>query len=218
MHGVSRPRFQRCDLHVGTEKTGSTSLQRFFGLNREALLHKGIFIPQSLSPNAASGDLNHVFLTTVSFEGDRSRTNDLQQAVGLSSLAQIREHRQQIAQAMTQEMSALPDTVARLVLSNEHIHSRLQHIGDLTNLRIFLQQFCHEIRVIVYLRPQHEMAMSAATTALRAGATELRLIPDFNTENGFDDILGVNFDYFNYDQFLTNLANVFGEAAILPRI
>lgn len=218
MSSVNRRRFKKCDLHVGGEKTGSTSLQRFFGLNRAQLLRRGIFIPQSLSPNAASGDLNHIFLTTVSFEGDALQPNDLQRAVGVTSVDQIAQHRRQITEAFALEAAQLPHDVDRLVLSNEHIQSRLRGTTYLESLKNFIQPFCENIRVIVYLRPQHEVAMSAATTALRAGAVELRLIPDFNTENGFDDVLGVNFEYFNYDQFLSDLATIFGDSMVSPRI
>jgi hypothetical protein len=55
-NATSTPRtaaaLRRCFIHIGTPKTGSTSLQAFLAANRAQLLDAGIFIPQS----AGGGD------------------------------------------------------------------------------------------------------------------------------------------------------------------
>lgn len=210
-------RLPKCELHVGIEKTGSTSLQRFLGMNRQHLLDAGMLVPECLSPPASGGNLNHVFLTTANFD-DPEGPNDLQQSFNLFSTADIRRHRAEIAAALRSEIDDCRTLVDRLVLSNEHIHSRWRKSADLATLKNFLGDFCEDIRVIVYLRPQHEVSQSLAATALRSGAIEFRPIPEFNTDNGYDDILGVDYNYFDYDRFLAALAETFGESAIVPRL
>ena len=42
--------FKKCILHIGMEKTGTTSIQSFLALNREELLRRGLFMPISLTP------------------------------------------------------------------------------------------------------------------------------------------------------------------------
>ena len=53
-------RFRRAILHIGTEKTGTTTLQHFFSANRTRLAEAGILAPTSLAPEPAP--LNHTHL------------------------------------------------------------------------------------------------------------------------------------------------------------
>ena len=44
-----------CIVHIGTEKTGSTSLQRFLSLNRSSLLENGIAYTKTLGETVNNG-------------------------------------------------------------------------------------------------------------------------------------------------------------------
>jgi hypothetical protein len=206
-----------CILHVGTEKTGSTSLQRFLGMHADRLLERGLFVPSSLTPYKASGNFNHIFLSTAS-RAVRVRPDDLQRQFGLNGAKAVEEHREHVIAALKSEIEALSRPPRQMLLSNEHIHSRLRTEDDLSRLKSLLGGFCESFRVIVYLRPQHQVAQSIAITAVRGGKTEFRPIPDFSSNNGFDPVLGVDFDYFDYDSLLRRLARVFGDKALDVRL
>jgi hypothetical protein len=130
----------------------------------------------------------------------------------------VHEHRRLTIEALTAERNALSYTPSTIIVSNEHIHSRLCKAVDLAHAKDILAPFCSAFRIVVYLRRQCDLAQSLAFTALRNGAIEFRQIPDFNAANGFDNVLHVDHDYFDYLQLLQRLERVFGATAIDVRL
>lgn len=207
----------RCVLHVGTEKTGSTSLQRFFAMNANVLQDRGIWLPRALVHNPDQGPYSHMIITTANHLSILE-PDDLQCALGLSSMDMVQRHRIETINALRQEFAALPAPPHTIIISSEHIQSRLRDVADLSNVKAMLQPFCAEFRVVVYLRSQQKMAQSVAVTALRNGVAEFRQIPDFSSENGFDPVLGVDFNYFDHAALLARLETVFGKHCLDVRL
>lgn len=52
----------KCFLHIGTEKTATTTIQSFLSLNRKRLREYGYFYPESI------GFLNHSSLSIAAYE------------------------------------------------------------------------------------------------------------------------------------------------------
>ena len=206
-----------CVLHVGTEKTGTTSLQRFLAMNAGRLGARGVFVPRALVADAQHGPYNHVKLATASRLG-RACPDDMQQALGLTDMAMVEAHRQSVAAHLAAEIGALGRPPELMLISNEHVQSRLRQDDDLRRAKDLLAPHCAAFRVVAYLRPQAEMATSVAFTAIRDGATELRLLPDFSAPNGFDPVLGVDAGYFDHAALLERLARVFGAEALDVRL
>jgi hypothetical protein len=206
-----------CILHAGTEKTGTTSLQRFLSMNSANLADQGIWVPRSLAPDPVAGPYNHLLLSTASHLSI-SEPDDLQLQLGLSSMEAVRQHRQDVIDALTTERDALPYEPATMIVSSEHVHSRLRTEEDVAYAKELLEPLCRDFRVVVYLRSQYELAQSVAVTAVRQGACEFRPIPDFRTANGFDDLIGVDHEYFDYEQFLRRLERVFGQQLLDVRL
>jgi len=206
-----------CVLHGGTEKTGSTSLQRFLALNAAELACQSIWVPRCLVPDPVRGPYNHTLLITSS-RLSIDEPDDLQAALGLTTMEDVARHRQEIIRALALEYAELGFIPSKIIVSSEHVHSRLKSCEDLENAKALLQPYCGEFEVFVYLREQADLAQSLAITSVRSGATELRQIPDFSTPNGFDPFLGVDFNYFDYASLLERLGAVFGEAALRVRL
>jgi len=206
-----------CVLHAGTEKTGSTSLQHALRLNADTLAAQGIWVPRALVGPPAVLACNHIRLSTASrFTGPTP--DDLQRAQGLTSMADVPGHRAEVIAALAAEHAALPFAPRLILVSNEHVHSRLRALPDLTRARDLLAPFCASFRVVTYLRRQDDLAASIAAMMLRHGATTARLVPDFNTPHGFDDVLGVDAGYFDYAALLDRLEAVFGAASLSVRL
>lgn len=206
-----------CILHVGTEKTGTTSLQRFLAMNVGNFAGKAVWVPKTLVWQADGGPYNHALLSTASHLST-SEPDDLQQQLGLMSMTSVREHRRSVESAIKAERVQLGFDPKYMIVSNEHIQSRLRTDADLTYAKGLLEPFCSSFRVVVYLRSQSELARSLAVSAVRNGALEYRPIPDFLTANGFDDVLGVDYGYFDYYELLQRLERVFGPEALTVRI
>jgi hypothetical protein len=144
---------QKLYLHIGAEKTGSTSIQNFLATNSSVLSEKhGIFYPRhpklfshiNHSPLAAS----LLYDVNVSFLSGHKRASPIE-----------------LSQALSEVCASTPsDTV---VLSSEYLSSRFNK-GNITVLSGILKLF--DVTVVVYLRRQDEMALSTFSTSTRSGS------------------------------------------------
>ena len=168
--GLLARRLPRAILHIGTEKTGTTSLQAYLAVNRDRLLAQGVLVPRAGAPHAAMGILNHIGLATYAL--DVSNTAEpLRAAQGAVTPDQIRDHRRAIETALAAEITAAGPACHTLLLSAEHCQSRLFLGQEVVRLRNLLLALAETVEIIVYLRPQHEMAISLISTMLRNGET-----------------------------------------------
>ena len=188
-----------CYLHIGTEKTGTTTLQRFLHINRQTLRARGYFVP------TAFGEGNHRGLTTYAMRDDK--IDDGRKIRSVLDSAAVPAHRKALYEAFAAEAGQYRDC-ANAVLSSEHCHSRLFEVAEVRRLKALLDDFFDEVVVIVYLRPQHELAVSLYSTALRVGYVDPPILPALQKPT----------PYFDYDRLLRRWAEVFGAERVRPRI
>lgn len=162
----------RLILHIGTEKTGSTAIQRFLSKQREWLASQSYSVPRSL------GSIEHRRFALFFYLPDQQ--DDLTRAEGLDGLSC--EERQA---AITKWQQDFDDEIMNTpndswVISSEHIHSRLLHSDAcMVRMSAFIKERFDEVLVIVYLREPINAALSLWSTAVLNGAalTDLPL-PD----------------------------------------
>ena len=106
---------RRVDLHIGLEKTGTTTIQEAMHASRQRLAGHGILYPTSL------GQANHTALAVVGRDDDV--VDDLRQRRGLRSPDAVRSFRDAIGQELEQEVAAA--AAHTVVVSGEHCSSRL---------------------------------------------------------------------------------------------
>ena len=214
---VGGKRFTKCILHIGIEKTGTTSLQSFLSLNRNEITRKGFFVPKTLAHDSTNCGSNHVRLTAVALDDTRF-DEDLRGVEGVTDSASLQAFRAAVYQDFDDEISAAPASCDTLLLSNEHCHSRLQSVEEVGFLKLWLDRYCESYEIIVYLRPQHEIAASQYGMMLLLGLPNIDLLPSFNAPVESKKVSYTNWSYFDYDELLTRWAMVFGHAALVPRI
>jgi len=183
-------------LHIGTEKTGTTSFQRFCYRNREALLHQGIFYPDQL------GNESHRFISMYALSLETF--DDGIRNLGITTSEEMEAFYADVETRLGQQLEASPE--ARLcLLSSEHLHSRLRTVEQVERLRAFLAPTFDEVEVIVHLRPQVEVAVSLASTQARVGGTVRR---------GFFDQVTPQNIYYDYNRLIGMWEGVFGASSI----
>ena len=96
-----------------------------------------------------------------------------------------------------------------LVLSNEHLHSRLRTQDEIAALRNLLAPFCRRIEIVVYLRRQDLVAASLASTLYKAGRTAEWELPPTSGRTPY---------YYDYAAVIRNYAGVFGAENCRPRL
>lgn len=147
-------------LHIGGEKTGTTTLQATLGANRASLAASGI-----LFSRAAGGD-NHVLLPLHATAG--IGTDDLRQAAGFGDAGIFGNFLARFPEVLRREAEASGARI--LIYSSEHLSSRIRDAEAVRRVWSVLGQIADEIRLVYYARPQTELVLAAWSTMLKSGS------------------------------------------------
>ena len=159
---------RRLLLHVGTVKTGSTSLQAYLSEHQQALAEAG----WCYLPSAGRPDRRDLAAACIAIDDQR---DELLRARQLVEPRQRLAFRQQVRAELEAQLKALPPGLG-VILSSEHFHLSLQSPEEITTLRQLLLELGLEIeRVVIYLREPLALIESLFSTMVRAG--DLRPLP-----------------------------------------
>ena len=187
-------------LHIGTEKTGTTTLQSFLSKNRDALSKQGIIYPKS------PGFFNHRDLATCCL--DNSHIDDAILSKDLIDPAQKEKWQSDLVRKFHDELIDLSHFHDTAIISSEHFHSRLISPSEIQNLHQLLNSFFEKIKIIVYLRRQDELATGIYSTIIKCGGKAFKLFPEKEAKS----------PYYDYQLLLQNWSGIFGKKAMQPRI
>ena len=188
-------------LHIGLEKTGTTSIQFLLRQNREQLLRSSILV----SKGSASG--NNFQLAVASFA--KYRADGLTRQLSIGSEAELQKFRQATIQSLATEIKTTAPE--KLILSSEHFQSRLLGTADIALLKTLLEEAgCKNFKVLIYLRDPLKIAMSHHGMAIKKGihVTEEFYRPEHRRISHIID----------HKKTLTNWAAVFGESNMDVRL
>jgi len=181
-------------VHIGTEKTGTTSIQRYLYQNRAMLKGAGFHFLQ------CAGKKNNQALPAYCL--DENRRDDYFRDRGIQTLEQRQEFKRQFVKSFDSEIRGLPQHVTTVIMSSEHFHSRIRTEAELDNLSKLLTHYFDEIKIVCYLREQATTCKSYYSTHLKSGGTQ-----------SFSEFLGrcrPENVYFNYHEMLANWERGFG--------
>jgi hypothetical protein len=203
---ISRPergasRKLRAVLHIGSEKTGSTSLQNFLTTNRQRLLQQGIAYLSS----AERDDYRCLALYGV----DSFVPDDYAYHRQLTDEEMREQWKDSCESDLAETLGALPEHVHTVILSSEHLQSRLKSAGSVALVRNLLFPCFKDIKVVVYLRRQDEVAVSRYSTHCRNGWLDEGLLPpNVQPEHSF----------YNYANLLDRWADAFDPENMIVRV
>jgi hypothetical protein len=186
-----------CVLHIGLEKTGTTSLQATLANNRARLAEQGILYPVSL------GERSHV---KAYMFASQSGPDPMKAQFGLTGADDVEVFREMLADNLAREIeNARPRLVC---VSNEHCSSRLLALEEIERLKSLIERHCERTTIVVYLRAQGEMLRSSYSTYLKTGGTG-----PFGPPNPVE-IAGK----YDHEAILDRWAAVFGRQALDVRL
>lgn len=188
----------KCILHIGTEKTGTTSLQKYFAQHRDTLLERRIFYPRSL------GGHWHRYLSV--FAMPSSRPDDEFESLGLSTPKKHTEFRIELEKRFAAEFKAVSG-VDFCLISSEHLHSRLHNEEEISSVLSFLSPYFNDFTILVHLRPQIDVLVSLASTVARGNRV---------VDCSFFMNANMKSMYYDYHALLSAWGNVFGKGNIVP--
>jgi len=198
----------RAILHIGLEKTGTTSVQAFLALNRAALAARGFRVPILVDP-VFQHDL------CLLAQDDEPAFATLRAVTGTLDPGALAARRAAVAAALTAATTAPGADEAIFLLSSEFAHSNLVTATEVARLAAVLGGWFASVRILVYLRRQDRLAISLLSSRLGGG----EVLPPGATlaEAIFPYEAATLPYYFNYAEILANYAAAFGPGALIVR-
>ena len=181
-------------LHIGTEKTGTSTLQKQFDMNRDLLKKAGVLYPVAGGPRVHSA-LKQLALA----EPARKKPK--------KNVAESAEPPLNEAELMAELRREIEQSGCRHVLfSHEHFSSRLRNAESIGRLVAAMRTLAEEVKVVVFIRPQYDLFGSIHSTWVIGGGKEPAVVPDKAKRLFYD-----------YDRMLRLWENAVGIANVTVR-
>jgi len=187
-------------LHIGTDKTGTSTLQRFLYENRAALRDQGFLYPESLTFGAVQPACRKLpFIANAP-----DYVDDFIRAYGLTNPRRRHQARARYCSAFDRDLKRASDCETTII-SSEHLWTRLRTQDDLDRLREVVAPRFQEVTIIVYLREQTDYAVSRYSTAVKSGGTARSIPRPDQLRANYNDLLAFWADGFPFDRFEVRL-------------
>jgi hypothetical protein len=189
-------------IHIGTEKTGTTTVQESLVLNESELNEHQIHISNS------SGLPNNRSL--VAYAMNYNKTDDFFCHREIHSKEAKSNFDELFIKNIHNELSSVLEKAHVVIFSSEHFSSRITSLKEIYKLKELLNKYFSKFTIICYFRPQVELAISHYSTALRIGET--RNLDEYVNK----ECVPTNY-YYNYLTILNNWKEVFGKSNVQAR-
>lgn len=157
-------------LHIGQEKTGTTSIQEFLHANRSKLAEEGVFVPQSI------GHKNHKALAAYALPAgsrDIAAMSVRGDTTGESE-GKVAAFRVKTESALTHEVAKRDYSVA--ILSSEDL-SRLSSAEDVERCLSLVRKISQNVKIVVFVRRQDLLASSRYYSLVLGGYKGTSILP-----------------------------------------
>jgi len=151
-------------IHIGTPKSGTTSIQAFLKLNRQQLSKQGFHCEPFDPKNLAQMELATVGVIRA---GDTVKEVNKRHALGVGDRASQEAYVDRYEAMLREGVKTWGEDT--YLASAEQVHSWLSSPERITALDQFLGQFFDEVRYVVYYRPQEEFILSTYSERVKRG-------------------------------------------------
>jgi len=162
-------KIRRLILHIGTGKTGSTSIQDSLGHARDALLEKNIYYP-------SNKPFNHIFTFVPIFLEDPEKSFVFRRNLLQSEDKRIKVNN--FRKGWLKEIKACNKD--NFIISAEDFTLPFFKVDSVTRLKKFAEEYFKEVTIIAYVRHYDQWIPSQMQQAVKNGAVkDIREIADF---------------------------------------
>ncbi|WP_068304666.1 hypothetical protein [Pararhodobacter sp. CCB-MM2] len=151
-------------IHIGTPKSGTTTIQSFLSLNRTALQDQGIRYQPFDPRNIAQLELGLAGLVGV---GEMAGAANKKHALGAHTRAEQEAYVARFDAMLAEGVNSWPEGV--YLGSSEQVHSWLSTRPRVQALHDFLKRHFESVHYIVYYRPQEEFMLSTYSERIKRG-------------------------------------------------
>lgn len=190
-------------IHIGSEKTGSTSLQNFLMISRSMLKDRGILYPSSLHSSSNTSQWPLALAASLSY----ADFADLLSAEGIDNFSQTHSFAKNIPRLLKHEI--MESSASRMIVSSEHLSSRIHSKHEVYRVREILEYAgVRRSTIIFYLRHPLLVAASQVSTIVKSG-----YYVDFSS-----DILVTLMSQYRPDHIIKIWSDVFEPSNICVRV
>ncbi len=180
-----------CYLHIGTMKTGTSSIQDFLYINKERLKQQGYLYPTSIKGHWHLNDHNPF-------------------AYAMESYIEC-EHISDNMHLLALRDEIILEKLDKIIISTENIQFLLHSIESIEKLKKFLNTIgFKEIKIIVYVRNQADLFISMCSQSTKDNDIKEYISTPKQNEK-FQIIC-------NHEKTIKNWSRVFGEDNLIVRI
>ena len=151
-------------LHIGTAKTGTSSIQGFLKKNIDQLKRNAIYVPKV--PMTADG--NHRWAPLFA---NYNKSDDFVRKLRFKSDKDKKRVIDEKKWKFIAECQNAVSTCNTIILSSEHFQSRLIEVDALQRLRGLLEKVADKIIIVIYIRDPLKTAVSRLSTEIKVGGT-----------------------------------------------
>jgi len=183
-------------LHIGTEKTGTTTIQYSLASVRPMLKRFGILYPLSF------GNENHepFYAAASPFRVDEITGQ-------LDVVTEARHGKYRALRRKEFETELKIERPQAVVISNEHLSARLLSVEDVQAVKDFVAGLFSEIKIAIYVRRQDDFLLSSYSTEIKTGGTHhFSALPYEEARGRYD-----------YRDLIERWAAVFGQENIIVK-
>jgi len=187
-------------LHIGTEKTGTTTIHEFLRLNRNLLASQGICCPSFMQPR------NHRQLAV--FCCNNNRSNQYTLIKGIDDRSKRKKWKINFRALFDEKMQKITCRYDSIIISSEHLSTLLRNKHEIRYLKRFLKKYASSFTIIIYIRRQDLIAGSIISNIAKVG---------FGTSLPKGDEIYKR-HFYNYERLLKKWSSIFGKENIRLRI
>lgn len=192
-------------LHIGTEKTGTSSIQSFLKTNKKQFLEEGYYYLSS--PNS------DWFRELAAYALPEGAVDDYFEDNFIESPEDQLTFRKEFKERVQQEIASLPVSIHTVIASSEHLHSRVHFPEGIAQIKSLFSDYFETFQVVAYLRSQIDVAISRYSTSLKS-----RMCPSTDINRYLDETFCLNSNWYNYHSSLLMWEKEFGLDAMSVRL
>lgn len=188
-------------LHIGAEKTGTSTIQEFLLQNKTRLLEQGFYYLHMPGRN----EYRDLATCCIDYE----KTDDYLRQKKIVSLAERKSFNKRTRAEFIRAIQNIPSSTQNVILSSEHLSSRLTTDVEVLRLRDILKPHFDSIEIVFYIREHTSKVCSAYSTRIKSGG--IRSFKRFLNEY-------IQLDRDNYDARLKSWESAFSFENITLKI
>ncbi len=153
---------RRLLLHIGSPKTGTTTLQATLDHNRARLAGLNVLVPEVL------GQQSHILLTAYAQPDGNFRSRH-RAVAGVTNKEELDAFRARLRADFADALDTAGDSARQVIITSESLSNTLRKCACIERVRDFVQPHFDEIELLYYVRRQDLRAVSDYDQAIKAG-------------------------------------------------